>query len=113
MVRHFLKWWANLLTTVDIWGGSILYLHPDTDTCMHICIWTADNTVKPVLSGHSKKKANYCLMQVKSIADSAILSTFIKLPFLFRSLFCLFEWLLKTCFTVVTTYMYFLFCGVY
>ena len=25
--------------------------------------------VKPVLSSHSKKKTNYCLMQVKSIAE--------------------------------------------
>ena len=30
------------LTTVDI------YLHTDTDTCMHICILTADYTVNPV-----------------------------------------------------------------
>ena len=44
---------------------------------------------------------------------SAILSTFIKLPFVIK-IFCFvfFEWLLKTCFTVLTTYMYFLFCGV-
>ena len=73
---------------------------------MHIiCILTADYTIKPVLSGHSKKKTNYRLMQVKSIAKfskesilqyfqrrskvlqnaqgehSAILSTFIKLSF--------------------------------
>ena len=83
---------------------------------MHICILTADYTVKPVLSSHSKKKTNYGLMQVKSIAEwehSAILSTFIKLPFVIK-IFVLpfFEWLLKTGFTVLTTYMYFLFCGV-
>ena len=36
---------------------------------MHILILTADYTVKPVLSGHSKKKINYHLMQVKSIAE--------------------------------------------
>ena len=35
--------------------GSILYLHTDTNTCMHTCILTADYTVKPVLSSHSKK----------------------------------------------------------
>ena len=40
-----------------------------SDTCMHICILTADYTEKPVLSGHSKKKTNYRLMQVKSIAE--------------------------------------------
>ena len=47
----------------------MLYLHTDTDTCMHICILTADYTVKPVLSGHSKMKTIYRLMQVKSIAE--------------------------------------------
>ena len=49
--------------------GSILYLYTNTDTYMHICILTADYTVKPVLSGQSKKKINYRLMQVKSIAE--------------------------------------------
>ena len=44
---------------------------------------------------------------------SAILSTFIKLPFAFKTfVLSIFEWLLKTCFTVITTYKYFLFCGV-
>ena len=69
------------------------------------------NTVKPFKNSHSKKhqklvfKTNYCLMQVKSIAecskDSAILSTFIKLPFVIK-IFILssFEWPLKTGFTV-------------
>ena len=44
--------------------------------------------------------------------DSAMLSTFIKLPFvikIFVSSF--FEMSLKTGFTVLTTYMYFLLCG--
>ena len=54
------------LTTVYIW---VVYLHTDTDTFMHICLLTAGYTVKPVLSGHSKKKSNYPLMQVKSIAE--------------------------------------------
>ena len=70
--------------------GSILYLHTDTDTsCMLICILTPDYTVKPVLSSHLKRKTNYRLMQVKSIAEcskehSAILLTFIKLPFVIK-----------------------------
>ena len=57
---------------------------------MRICILTADYTVKPVLSGHSKKKTIYPLMQVKSIEEcskgehSAILFTFIKLPFVIK-----------------------------
>ena len=44
-----------------------------------------NNTVKPVLSSHSKRtqklffNTDYLLMQVKSIA--VLLSTFIKLPF--------------------------------
>ena len=66
MVGHFLKLWAQAYqTNHSCYLGSILYLHTDTDTCMHICILTADYTVKLVLSGHSKKKTNYCLMQVK------------------------------------------------
>ena len=35
---------------------SILYLHTETDTCMHICILTADYTVTPVLSGPQKRR---------------------------------------------------------
>ena len=86
--------------------GSILYLHTDTDTCMHICILTADYPVIPVLRGHLKKKTN----QVKSIAEgehSVILLTFIKLPFVIKN-FVLpyFDWLLKTCFTVSTTVLW-------
>ena len=52
-------------------------------------------------------KTDYRLMQVKSIAEcsrehSAILSTFIKLPFVLKTfVLSIFEWLLKTGFTVV------------
>ena len=61
-------------------------------------------TVKPVLSGNTKRrsklvfKTNYCLMQVKRIAEhSAILSTFIKLPFVIKIfVLSIFEWQLKT-----------------
>ena len=119
MVGHFLKWWAQAYQTNHCWHlSSILYLHTDTDTCMHICRLTADYTVKPVLSGHSKKKTNYSLMQVKSIAEcskGSILQSFrpsLSYHLLLRSLFVFFERLLKTCFIVLTTYMYFLFCGV-
>ena len=68
--------------------------------------------VKPVLSGHQKEdqklvfKTDYHLMQVKSIAEcssehSAILLTFIKLPFVFKTfVLSIFEWPLKTGFTV-------------
>ena len=50
-----------------------------------------EGTVKPVLSGHSKRtpkmvfNTDYRLIQVKSI-KSAILSTFIKLPFSIKTL---------------------------
>ena len=76
--------------------GSILHLHSDTDTCMHICILTADYTVKPILSGHSEKKTNYRLMQVKSIAEcseGSILQSFhfIKLLFVIRIFVFLFS----------------------
>ena len=71
---------------------------------MHICILTADYTVNPVLSGHLKKKTNYRLMQVKSIAEC---SKGIKLPFVIK-IFVLsfFEQLLKICFTVLTTVLW-------
>ena len=116
--RFFQDWWAEVThgaknggSFSEMMGPSIYLPLP-----LHICILTTDYTVKPALSGHSKKKTNYRLMQVKSIAEeehSAVLSTFIKLPFVIK-IFVLsfFEWLLKTCFTVLTTYMYFLFCGV-
>ena len=97
MVGHFLKRWAQAYqTNHSLHLGCILYLHTDTDTCMHICILTADYTVKPVLSGHSKKETNYCFMQIKSIAECSpwsILQYFrlsLSYHLLFRSLFCLF-----------------------
>ena len=60
---------------------------------MHICILTADYTVKRVLSGHSKKKTNYRLMQVKSIVEcskGSILQSFqpsLRYHLLLRSMF--------------------------
>ena len=123
------KWWVIFwndgpkhikLNNFEIWVVYFTYILTQTLVqCMHTCILTADYTVKPVLSGHSKKKTNYRLMQVKSIAEcskGSILQSFwpsLCYHLLLRPLFCLFfEWLLKTCFTVLTTYMYFLFCGV-
>ena len=64
-------------------------------------------TVKPVLRGHSKEdqqsvfKTDYRLIWVKSIAEwiqeTAILSTCIKLPSVFKTfVFPIFKWLLKT-----------------
>ena len=92
----------------------ILYLHTDTDTCMHICILTADYTIKPVLKGHLKSRPinaghKYCRML--KWEHSAILLTFIKLLFVIKIfVFSYFEWLLKTplktCFTVLTTVLW-------
>ena len=63
------------------------------------------NTVKPVLSGHSKRLpklvfiTDYHLMQVKSIAES---STFIKLPFSIKtSVLSIYKWPHETGFTVI------------
>ena len=69
MVGHFLKRWPRHIkpNTVDIW--VVYFTYTLTHTCMHICILTADYTVKSVLSGHSKKMTNYHLMQVKSIVE--------------------------------------------
>ena len=70
------------------------------------------NTVKPVLSGHSKRRPKivfqdrlslnagqkYCRMLQE---HSAILSTFIKLPFVIKIfVLSIFKWLLKTGFTI-------------
>ena len=52
-------------TRVDIWVVFFTY----TLTQTLVCILNADYTVNPVLRGHSKKKTNYRLMQVKSIAE--------------------------------------------
>ena len=67
----------------------------------------SENTVKPVLSAHSKRtqkmvfKTHYRLMQVKSIAESATLSTFIKLLFSIATfVLSIFKWPHKTGFTV-------------
>ena len=56
MVGHFLKWWAQAYHTYPSWHlGCILYLHIDTDTCMHtrymyIDFWLYSKTcLKPPL----------------------------------------------------------------
>ena len=73
------------------------------------------NTVNPVLSGHSKRRPKfgfqdpsllnagqkYCRML--QWEHSAILSTFIRLPFVIKSfVVSIFEWPIKTGFTVYT-----------
>ena len=71
-------------------------------------------TVKPVLSGHSKRRPKIGFQDRLLLnagqkygrmlqEHSAILSTFIKLPFVFKTLIlAIFQWLLKTGFTVLS-----------
>ena len=73
------------------------------------------NTVKPVLSGHSKRRTKIGFQDRLSLnagqvlqnaprEHSAILSTFIKLPFVFKTfVLAIYEWPLKTGFTVYHT----------
>ena len=100
-------------TTVDIWVVYFTF----TLTQTLVCILTADYTVKPVLCSHSKKKTNYLLMQVKSIAECSkglILQSFkpsLSCHLLLRSLVLSFLSGLFESFIVLTTYivyMYFL-----
>ena len=81
----FKNWWAQVTHGAKKWWVIFWNDGP-----------TADYTVKPVLSSHSKKKTNYLLMQVKSIAEcskGSILQSFrpaLSYHLLLRSLFCLF-----------------------
>ena len=101
-----------------IWGFAGLAYHIVGGLMSRlICILSTDYTVDPVLSGRSEKKTNYRLMQAKTIAEcskpSAMLLTFIKLPFVIGVFFLSFlGGCLKTRFSVSNTNMYFLFCGV-
>ena len=68
------------------------------------------STVKPVLSGHSKRRPKIVCQDQLSLnagqkycrmLHSAILSTFIKLPFVIKIfVLSIFEWLLKKGFTI-------------
>ena len=116
MVGHFLKWWVQAYQTNHSWHlGCALYLHTDIDTCMHMyidCWWYSKTFLKRPLKKEDQlwplnAGQKYCRMLQGE--HSAILLTFIKLPSL---LFVFLEWLLKRCFTVLTTYTYFLFCWV-
>ena len=69
--------------------------------------------VKSVLSGDSNRrpkivfKTDYRFMQVKSTAECSILSTFTKLPFVFKTVvLSIFEWPLKTGFTALSFIMH-------
>ena len=99
----------SLITDKELRLKKIIFF-----SCLDLMMLT---TVKPDLSGHSKRipkigfqdrlplyaGQKYCRMH------SAILSTFIKLPFVFKAfILSIFEWLLKTCFTLVQPHSKFL-----
>ena len=113
------KWWVIFwndgpkhfkLTTGDIWVVYFTYTLTQPLVCIiYIYCWLYS---EPCLKWSLKKKTNYRLMQVKSIAECSkrsILQSFwpsLSYHLLLGSLFCLFfEWLFKTCFTVLTTNM--------
>ena len=118
MLGHFLKWWAQAYQIKHSRHlGSILYhWHRHLYAYKYMDCWLYSKTClkwpfkkKDQLSLNAGQK--YCRMLQGE--HSAIFLTFIKVPFVIKIYVLLFfEWLLKTGFTVLTTYMYFLFCGV-
>ena len=95
---------------------SYYYVRPVKHTCLvfamidaHTRLFNTNITVKPVLSGHSKRRpkvgfqdrlllnAGRKVLQNAPGEHSAILSTFIKLPFIFKPFVLpFFEWPLTT-----------------
>ena len=83
--------------------------------CKLFVVWSeSSSTVEPFLSGHSKRTQKNGFQDLLSLIagqkycrmlqgeHSAILKTFIKLPFSIKSFgMYIFEWLLKTGFTVL------------
>ena len=76
--RFFQNWWAEVTHGAKNRGSYSEMIGPCISiltqltwvvycTYTHICILSAVYTVKSVLSGHSKKKTNYRLMQFKRI----------------------------------------------
>ena len=81
---------------------------------MHICLLTANYLKWPLKEeDQSSLNAGQKICKMLQGEHSATLSTFIKLPFVILKDLCFvfFEWLLKTRFTVLTNYMYFMYCG--
>ena len=111
MASHFLKWGAQAYQINHNWHFcSVLYLQYID------CWWYSESLLKRSLKTEDQLSLNagqkYCRMLQGE--HSAILWPSFSYHLLLRSLFffVFFEWLLKTCFTVLTTYMNFLFCGV-
>ena len=76
-VGHFLKWWAQAYLTKHSWHlDSLLYLHTDTDTCMHMYIdcWLYSKTC---LKQPLKKKRRPIIAYSKSkVLQNAPLGAF-------------------------------------
>ena len=86
MVGHFLKWWAKAYQTNHSWHlGNILYVHTDCWLYSKTCLKGLLKKEDQLLLNTGQK---YC--RILQGEHSAILSTFIKLHLLLRSLFCLF-----------------------
>ena len=96
----------------------LLHAHKNAETCAAACTALCmfysflKSIVKPVLSGHSKRRPKFGFHDRLSLnagqkycrllqgEHSAILSTFIKLPFVNKISLVYFDWPLKTGFTV-------------
>ena len=103
-MRHI---WASLRENLS--SGFLTRSYPNQLTQLkiltkkiEISLVASLDTVKPVSSGHSKRRpqlvfmTDYRLMQVRSIAEC-----FIKLPFVFKTfVLSIFEWPLKAGFTI-------------
>ena len=97
---------SNILKVRSI----ICHLHHNIGGTFKLKHLYSKNCLEQPLSKRAKMvfKTNYCLMQVKSIAEcskgehSAILSIFIKLLFVIKTfILSIYEWPLKTGFTVL------------
>ena len=99
-------WCTKLFQKCIQWSGSLIQVYIAGNSC--IFGWLKEiNFRRNMAKEHQNLVFNtdYRLMQVKSIAEcskhSAILSTFINLPFSVKTLsFVYFKWSLKTGFTV-------------
>ena len=111
MVGHFLKWWGQKYQTNHSWHlGSILYLHTGTGTCIHICLYSKTRLKRPLTKGDQLSlNAGQKYYRMLQGEHSAILLTFIELPFVIEIFVLSF---LIGCLIHVLLYWQ-LFCGVH
>ena len=73
--------------------GSIFYHHTDTDTCMHICIYSKTCIKRPLKKeGQLSLNAGEKDCRMLQWQHSAILLNFIKLPFVIKIFVLSFFW---------------------